>query len=124
MAKETNLSYWLGTDHAFPFHVKNLAETASIDITGMTLSFMVKSSLDDADSAARLTIPAVISGIFNSVPATNTQRATVTILDSNTDDATVWSAETDYYELKRMDAGLETVIAYGLFILLRGVQRG
>src|SRR5688572_6501784 len=91
MAKETNLPpYYLGTDFSYVFHIKNGTETASIDIAGWALSFMVKAKATDADIAALLTKTTAnggiaIAGVFNATPGTNLQRATVTIADTDTD---------------------------------------
>lgn len=115
----------LGTDFSYPFHVKNEALDTSIDITGYALSFMIKKALSDVDADAKLTKTTAgggiaIAGTFNATPASNEQRATVTVADTDTDSLTpvvhVW-------ELKRTDAGLETRIAYGKVTLVRGVHR-
>ena len=53
------------------------------------------------------------------MPATNTQVATVTILDTETSPLPEVLAQ---YELKRMDAGFETVLAYGTLELVRAVH--
>ena len=127
MAKETNLTdpVFLGTDHQFRFHVKNDGETASVDITGYALSFMIKADFGDADASALVTVTTAgggvaISGTYNATPASNTQRATATVADTATD---ALAEGTRHYELKRTDAGLETVLAYGTVILQRGVHR-
>ena len=124
MAKETALTLWIGTDHDFAFHIKDAAEAASVDITGYALSFMIKTSISDADAAALLTKTTVagivIAGTFNSDPAVNAQRATVSIADTDTD---ALSNGNRRYELKRTDAGSETILAYGALTLSRGVHR-
>jgi hypothetical protein len=123
MAKATNLRLFLGEDHQFVFTTLNAAETLAVDITGWTLSWMIKRYTSDADLSALLekTTAAgiAISGVFNSVPATNTQVATVTILDTETSPLPEVLAQ---YELKRMDAGFETVLAYGTLELVRAVH--
>lgn len=120
MAKETDQTLWIGTDFQFVFHIKNEAETAAVDITGWTLSWKVKRSVSHADSETVLSKTATVSGTFNSDPAVNTQRATVTIDDTDTDGLT---AKTYRYELKRTDAGQETVLAYGALELKQPVHR-
>lgn len=122
MAKETALSpLFLGTDFSYVFHVKNEAEDTSIEITGQALSFMVKRDPLEEDDAALLSKSATIAGTFNATPSVNTQRATVTIAD--TDTATLAPLDTAYWELKRTDDGFETVYAYGTVELKRGVHR-
>lgn len=122
---ETNLDPLpIGTDFAYAFHVKNEAQDTSINITGYALSWMLKRSLADLDAAAVLTKTTVsgitISGSFNAAPASNTQRATVAIADTDTDSLT---PAFYHWELKRTDAGYETRLAYGRVQLERGVHR-
>ena len=116
MAKETDATLWIGTDHQYVFHIQNEAETAAVDIT----SWKVKRSVSHADSEAVLTKTAVVSGTFNATPAVNTQRATVTVADTDTDGL---SARTYRYELKRTDNNLETILAYGALELKQPVHR-
>lgn len=123
MAKQTNTRLFLGEDKALEFTIYNDAETAIVNITGWSLSFMIKRYKSDADGAALLTKTTgsgiVISGTYNSIPATNTQIATVTILDTET---TGLAEGLAYYELKRMDANFETVLAYGTLQLPKAVH--
>ncbi len=122
---ETNLDpLVIGTDFSYPFHIKDEALTTSLDITGYALSWMLKKSEHVADVNASVTKTTVngisIAGTFNATPASNAQRATVNIADTDTDALVpgvyVW-------ELKRTDAGLETRMAYGRVSLVRGVHR-
>lgn len=116
----------LGTDFSYPFHIKDPDDlTVAIEITGFALSFMLKKSLSDADAAAKLTKTTAgggiaIAGTFNATAASNLQRATVTIADTDTD---ALAPGLHYWELKRTDAGLETRMAYGKVVLVRGVHR-
>ena len=124
MAKDTPATLYLGADHTYPFTILNKAETLAVDITGWALSWMVKRRTSDADAAAVLTKTTgsgiVIAGTFNSVITTNTQVATVTVLDTDTD---AIAAGLYHYELKRTDAGFETPLAFGTLTLKRGVHR-
>lgn len=124
MAKETADSAFIGTDFQRVFTILNEAEDQAIDISGWSLSWMLKKKLSLADSAATVTKTngsgITISGTYNVSTTLNTQRATVTVADTDTDSAT---AGVYYYELKRMDAGVETVLSYGEFELVRGVHR-
>lgn len=124
MGKETAAALRIGTDFEFPFTIKNGDESTCINITGWALSFIVKRREEDTDAAALLhyTVGAgiVISGSFNADPSTNTQVATVTVADSDTDGL---HPGLRYYELKRTDAGLETVLAFGRLDLIRSVHR-
>jgi len=128
MAKETAITgddaLFQGTDFTYPFTILNGAEAAAIDITGWALSWLVKRYRSDADAAALITKTIgsgiVISGAFHSVPATNTQIATVTVEDADT---IAVPSGLFHYELKRTDAGFETVLAFGPFQLRQGVHR-
>ena len=126
MAKETALEIWVGggEDHEFVFDVTNVPETVAIDITGWALSFMVKRRVSDADSAALVTKTTssgiAIAGVFAAVITTNTQRATVTIADSDVDD---FVAGLMRWELKRTGAGVEAPLAYGPINFRRSVHK-
>lgn len=125
MAKETADEIWLGTDLTRSFHIKDEAETTSINITGFALSYMVKRDKDDADASAILTKTTaggaiVIAGSFNATPASNAQRATLTLAD--TDTSSLYGG-LYHWELKRTDDGSETVYAYGRMTFIRGVHR-
>jgi hypothetical protein len=123
MAKETAVTLFIGVDHTFTFEILNEAEDAAINVTGVTLSWMLKRNVnhDDADALLTKTTSAgiTITGVYNAIVATNTQRVVVTIADSDTDaiKAGIWR-----YELKRMDAGNETIYAYGKLTLTRSVH--
>lgn len=118
---ETGLQYWLGTDKAYAFTVyTSSAVTAIRDVTGYTTQFMVKRNVDDADVDALITASGTVSGTFNAVPGTNTQKITVTVADDTTD--TEVSPGLAYWELKRTDAGSEAVLAFGTIELRRAVH--
>ena len=123
-AKETPLGLFMGTDKKYEFPVLNEAETAAIDVSSWSFSFMVKTSKEDADAAAILTKATgsgiAVSGVYNADPNTNLQRVVVTIQDTDTDGAT---PGTRYWELKRTNDGVETVLAFGEMKLRRGVHR-
>lgn len=126
MAKQTTLNpLFLNTDKAYIFHIQNEDEDQAIDISGWALSFMIKLSLTDADADALVTKTTAsgisIAGLYNVTPASNAQRATVTILD--TDTHTLKSGNRSW-ELKRTDDGFETVLAYGVVPLTKAVHKG
>lgn len=126
MAKETRLNpLFLNTDKAYVFHVKNEAETAAIDITGWALSFMIKRDKTNADASALVSKATssgiVIAGTYNADPAVNTQRATVTVLDTDTDDL---SSGRCPWEFKRTDDGFEAVLGFGTVDLTKSVHKG
>lgn len=87
------------------------------DITGWALSWKLKASLDDADGSALLT-KTTSAGITLTDPTAG--ECTITIADTDTD---ALSPGKHYHELKRTDAGSETVLCYGRCVLRRGVHR-
>lgn len=123
MSKETNVELFLGVDHQFEFTILNAGETAAIDVATWTLSWMLKRRWSDADAAKLLQKTSgsgiTITGTFNATPGTNTQRVVVTIADEDTD---ALAQGKRYYELKRTDAGFETILAYGALTLKKGVH--
>lgn len=128
MAKETHDEIFLGTDLQRVFHIKNDDEDTSIDISGWALSWMVKRHPEQADNLALLTKTTgagdiAIAGVFNSNPDSNLQRATLTLTDDATDTAAEVPPGLFHWELKRTDAGFETVLAYGTFEAIQGVHR-
>ena len=125
MAKEwTPEALYLGADRTFTFHILNEAETAAINIASWSLTFMLKRTKNQLDAAALLTKTVgsgiAITGSFDSNPAVNTQRAVVTIADTDTDPLAPGMC---IGEIKRMDAGFETPLALGPIELKRGVVR-
>ena len=118
---ETGLQYWLGTDKSFDFTVYTTsAKTVIRDVTGYTTSFKVKRSVDDPDIDALISASGTVSGTFNAVPTTNTQKVTVTLVDTDTD--TEITPGIAHWELKRTDAGAEALLAYGTIDLRRAVH--
>jgi hypothetical protein len=126
MAKETTTldPLFLGTDHEYIFDIRDEAEAVSLDINTWDLSWMLKRKLPDEDANALLTKTIgsgiTVAGTFNADPASNAQRATTVIVDTDTD---TLRPATCHWELKRTDAGFETVLAYGTVELKRGVHR-
>lgn len=118
---ETALEYWLGTDKAWDFTVYTSAGKTTIrDVTGYNTSFKVKRALSDADGSALISATGVVSGTFNANPAVNTQKITVTLVDTDTD--TEVNPGSAFWELKRTDANFETPLAYGSIDLRRAVH--
>jgi len=118
---ETSLEYWLGTDKVYEFITyTSSAKTTIRDVSGFTTHFMVKRNRGDADAAALLSVAGSVSGSFHPTPATNTQKISVTIDDETTD--TEIAQAFAHWELKRMDAGFEGVMAFGQIALRRAVH--
>jgi len=129
MPIETPLTLFLGKDQQFRHTVyasgttlvQIAAGTATPEnIAGFTLSWMVKTRLEDVDSRALVTKAGTITGTYGATQATNTQRALVTVDDTDTAHLKACDA---FWELARTDAGFETVLAYGVLTLKSGVHR-
>ena len=121
---------FIGTDLTKKFAVLDLDLDATgataKEITGWAITFDVRKLDKSSTSIVSKTVGSgiAITGVFNSVAATNTQRAVVT-LDADTDLTTAkFSSDggTFRYSLKRTDDGSETVLAYGDFVVERATQ--
>lgn len=121
MATESNITaashFFTGEDKSLVVTVLDAAGAAQ-DITGWALSWMVKRRKTDADADALVT-KATGAGIALTTPASGI--CTVTVED--VDIAELLGGQLYYHELKRTDAGLETVLSYGTFVLSQAVHR-
>jgi hypothetical protein len=118
-------AYYIGTDRQFSHGpVTNQAGTTGVDIAGWALAWMVKRYPGDADASAlvsKTTSSGIsITGTHNATPSSSTQRAVVTIEDSDT---TALYEGLFHYELRRTDAGFETPLSIGLIEFRQGVIR-
>lgn len=82
---------------------------AAVDMTGWTVQFVMQRRLGESPST--LSLAATIVGTYNADPNLNTQRARVTLTDTDHTDAL--SAVAYSYSWKRVDPGLETVLRFG-----------
>jgi hypothetical protein len=87
------------------------------DITGWTLSWLVKRKASDADADALIT-KTTSSGIALTTPASGL--CTITVADTDTDSI---PQGTYHHELKRMDAGFEAVLIRGRAVIQGAVHR-
>ncbi len=91
-----------------------------IDISGWGLTFVVRAT-ESPTSPPLLTVPATVVGTYNVVRATNSQRARVTLTDSDLA-AAVFQPGTYKHSLKRTDDGSEKVVSYGDFEVEQATQ--
>jgi hypothetical protein len=84
-----------------------------VDMAAFTIKFDVRSKDGSADPAI-FDETATVAGVYNAVRATNTQRATVVLTDTEMNTV---KAKTYRYSFKRMNDGNETVLAYGPFVV-------
>ena len=121
-----NDNVFTGEDKPFVFTIYEADDVTPIDINGWSLSWMLKRNQLDVDANALITKSTalgsiLITGTWNVNPATNSQRASLTLTDNEL--ATISSRITYYHELKRVDANQETVLTWGTFSLRQAVHR-
>ena len=110
MATETNIAtgvVFVGEDHTLRFTVTNSGSTA-VDITGWAVEFIM--SPLDTTAVASATLNYTTSGGEIALTTPTSGVLDVAIADSDTAAIT---AQRYRYSLRRTDAGLETVLAYG-----------
>jgi hypothetical protein len=110
---------FVGEDKTFRLELLDTALTTPVDMAGWVVKFFVRLKDGTADPAI-FDKTATIIGVYNSVRATNTQRAEVTLTDTELNTVT---AKTHRYSWKRMDDGNETVLAYGDFVVQLATAR-
>jgi hypothetical protein len=135
MATEVNIGdsatdlVFLDTDWTKAFKVADLdtdeSGATAKDITGWALTFDIRPTRSSSTVLLTKSVGSgvTISGVFNSVLATSTQVATITVTD--TDMATSVfgrSGGVFHYSLKRTDNGFEAILAYGTIRVKRATQ--
>jgi hypothetical protein len=109
--------FFVGEDKSLIVTVYQQDKRTLQNITSWSLSWMLKEHLSDADNVALLT-KTTSSGITLTTPTSGV--CTVSIADTDTDSIVPGRY---YHELKRTDAGNETVLSHGRCVLRRGVHR-
>lgn len=104
-------SLFVGEDKTLKLEVLDSSDVP-VNIAGWSILFDVRKLNTSADPAL-LSQTATITGVYNAVRATNTQRAVVTLTDT---EMNTLKALTYRHSWKRMDDGSETVLAYGNFV--------
>jgi len=87
------------------------ASSVPVDLAGMVLLFDIRKK-DNSPEPAIVSITPTITGVYNVVRATNTQRASVQLTDTHMN---LFQAKTYRYSVKRMDDTSETVLVRGDF---------
>ena len=116
MAEEVTIggggTLFVGEDKILRFELFDQADSlVAVTMTGMTMVFDVRLKDDSADPAI-LSLTPTLTGVFNSVRASNTQRAVVTLTDDNLN---LFKERVYRWSWKRTDPGNETVFAWGPF---------
>lgn len=108
-----NGTLFIGEDKTLFFELPSAADlTAAVNMAGWTMLFDVRKT--DAAATAIVSVAPSLTGSFNAVRASNTQRAVVTLSDDLTN---LFKAATYRYSWKRMDGDSETVLMYGDFVI-------
>lgn len=116
MALEANVQFFTGEDKILSFTIYQSDGSTAQNITGWSLSWMVKADKTDEDDEALVTKSGAGVTITNGAAG----QCSVTVEDS--DIAALVGGTRYYHELKRTDAGLETVLSYGTFRLTQAVH--
>src|SRR5262245_14058868 len=107
-------TWFIGSDITLRFTVYTDADhTACVNVSTYAMEYVLRKGNSDQDPALVTKSTSggtiTVTGVFNSVPATNTQRVLVSILDTDTDDLRPGEYQ---HALKRTDDGNETVMMY------------
>jgi hypothetical protein len=108
---------FVGEDKVQPLELIDL-NGIPVDMTGWTMVFDIRKKDDSPDPAILSLVPA-LTGVYNAVRVTNTQRAVVTFTDDNLNlfkGSNVTKPSTYRFSWKRMDPGSETVLMRGDFL--------
>lgn len=106
--------YFTGEDKDLVFTVySSNAQTAAQNITGYTITWMLKAKRGAADADALLTKTATLTTAASGI-------CTVSLTDD--DISTLVGEKRYFHELKRTDSGNETVLSYGTFTLQQAVH--
>lgn len=136
MSYESNIPvashFFAGEDKTLSYEVFAADGVAMENVEGFALEWSLRKTIIGSDpfraqGAAVLTKTTTLSpggiavtGVYNSVRATNTQRVTVTIADTDTEGL---SGGKYVCSLKRVDAGVEAVLSHGVVEVLVAAVR-
>lgn len=134
MAIEFNVTaadkFFLGEDKVLEFTIFGPDNVTPLDVSGLVLEWNMRKT-DKAADPAILTkgvgTGLTIVGVYNVVPATNTQRVRAAFASADTDplvSAIVLKANVAYrHSLKRKDSGNENILSYGSITFLQATER-
>jgi len=136
MSYESNITvaqhFFAGEDKALSYEVFASGSTTTMqNVSGFIMDWTLRRVISGTDPfraqgaivVSKTTVAAggiAITGTYNSVRATNTQRVVVTIADTDTESL---SGGRYVCSLKRMDAGLEAVLSHGIVEVLVATVR-
>lgn len=145
MSVELNITatnkFFLGEDKVLDLTIFGQDGVTPLDVTGLALEWNLKKTDKAADpgiltkgiTAAGVSTGITIVGVYNAVPATNTQKVRITFASADTDpDATSVLVSLPYtlkagvayrHSLKRKDAGNEGILTFGSFTFTQATER-
>jgi hypothetical protein len=109
--------YFTGEDKRLTFTVVQGGTTTPQNLTGWGLSWMVKRKYADADASA-----IVAKTTPTDITVSNPLTGVCTVVVSDSDISAMKAGVLYHHELKRTDAGLETVLSYGTLMLQQAVH--
>lgn len=128
MAREFNITaadkFFLGEDKFVDFTIFDQDGVTPLDVTGATLEWSLRKTDKADDPALLLKVPTVV-GVFNLIPASNTQRVRLTFASSDTTYPTSGLKANFAYRhsLKITDIGSENILSYGSMLFLQATER-
>ena len=107
---------FVGEDKIFRFELVDDPELVGdaavpVNMTGWDIRFDVRTK-DNAPEPPILSKTATLTGVYNALRSLNTQRAIVTVTDT---EMNLFKQKTYRHSWKRMDDGVETVLSRGNF---------
>jgi len=110
--------FFIDEDKILSFEILDAAGDTPVDVSAWALSWTVRRHVtDDAAAVAKASGSGItITGTYNAVRASNTQRVIVAVADSDT---VALSSATYKHALKRTDDGSETILSFGDLVLQR-----
>lgn len=132
--------FFLGEDKVLDLTIFGPDDITPLDVTGMALEWNLKKTDKALDpgiitkgiTALGVSTGITIVGVYNVVPATNTQRVRVAFASADTDPDVTGLLATPYklkaavayrHSLKRKDAGNEGILTYGSFTFMQATER-
>lgn len=115
MAEEVKIggsgSLFVGEDKTIRLELFSKTDsTVAVDMSGWTMVFDVRAK--DNSATAIVSVAPALTGAFNAVRTSNTQRGIVTLTD---DQLNLFREKNYRWSWKRMTEGSETVLAWGTF---------
>ena len=118
---------FVGDDRNLEFEIfdsDGVAGGTMVNVSAYALRFDIRKGVEDSDPPVITKTTGgsgiTVTGVYNAVRATNTQRVVVSIADTDTENMRAGDYE---YTLKRTDAGSETTLAFGTVTLRKGTVR-